>query len=406
MEWETTAVETKDPFQILHIDVWENILTHLNVKEVKEFSLVSSDWKSMIATSPACNKRISLFIDNTENEWTKMTDEERETIVSSRGYNFVTILEASELSDSLPKLMSLQRAWKVVNIAGTEFSSTSKFIEFIRAIQNTVEKLTMSDVTIKENEQVEIVFKFPKLKTLHIVSSDDIAYHCDCPAVKSLEIIDARSTKKGTITKMLMTMKSLKKLRFQRSWGQWFDVFFEDEFDVDFPFQLENLAIFSSTEEIDNPIDEPFKKFLKAQTNSITKLEFSDRLQTNREIWRLIFQIKSLRTLITMYPPRDLDNELYLPKNHSLETLDLKHAVFHNKDQMLDILKASPNIKKLRVQGMNVEIGHFIQTKLLKLQFVILLQTVCTCGIMEASMPSFKFKKYRRITRMARKGKK
>lgn len=403
MEWETTAVESKDPIKLLHSDVWENIFTHFSAKEVKENSLVSKEWRSMIATSPACNRKISLFMDNSENEWNKMSEQAMVAIVESRVYNEVTIVDASDFSGSLSKLMSFQRIWKVVNIARTEFSSTSEFIEFIAAIQKTVEKLTISDVTIKENHQVETISKFPKLKTLHIVSSDDIAYRCDCPAVKSLEIIDARSTNKGTITEMLMRMKCLKKLRIQRSWGQWLDVIFDDAYDVDFPFRLENLTILSSTEDIDNPIGVHFKKFLKAQSNSITQLEFSDRLQISREIWRVIFQMKSLKVLTTMYPPKDLFNALHLPKNRSLETLDLQFAIFNNSNQLLDILKASPNIRKLRLQCMNAEIGHFIQIRLLKLRYVILLQPVCICGIMEASMPSFKFKKYRRITRMARK---
>lgn len=90
--------------------------------------------------------------------------------------------------------MSLQPECKKVAIMETEFSSASKFVEFVETFRNTVDTFVIYFVLIKQNDFVAPAVVFPKLKQLQILVSDDVAYHLDCPEVESLNILP-KSTK-------------------------------------------------------------------------------------------------------------------------------------------------------------------------------------------------------------------
>lgn len=405
MSSQKVAVNSIDPIKALHPYIWENIFVHLSGNEVKKFSLISSDWKKALAESRVCSSKLTLFIDDRRYRWTNMTDEERAAIVQSRKFDKISIYEASGISESLSKLMSLQCVWKKVFIGRTEFSSVLNFIEFIEIFRENVEDFTLRSVTIERNDHVESVLHFPMIKKLLVRSSTHITFQFYCPVLEILGIVEPDAIRKTAITNQLMTMKRLKTLYIQRGWGQWFGISFNSEHKGELPHQLKDFENLNKISKDEKESIETFKQFLINQSHRIVDISLMDSLLSGIEVWNIIFGMKSLKKLSTKYPPNSdrISYQLFLPKNYSIETLNLRTATFHHKNQLLEVLKASTNVKKIAMPSTDTDIGHFIQTNLSKLEELTVYQSLNENEGIEQAMPSFEFKRYAGKTKITRK---
>lgn len=302
MNSQKPKVAPLDPIVRVPQTALENIFIHLRPLEVKINSLVSSKWNSAIKASPACCKKLKLVIDNENDDWTWKCFKETKAIVRKRVFSNVFITNATNISDDLPKLMALHCIWKNVTIFSTEFSTTSKYVEFIETFRKTVENLNILYVTIKRNENVGTILEFPRLTNAQIKSSSDFVYHCRCPVLEKLEISGA-SVNLGTIPRMMMSMKKLTWLCLHRAEGKWLDKIFRSEVNYEYPFHLEKISISYVNFGDNQPQLEHLKRFLKSQSSSIRSLHFGYKQLPDREMWEIFFGMKLLKFLAMAFCP-------------------------------------------------------------------------------------------------------
>lgn len=392
MQAQKAQVLPVDPLGQFPTEIMEKIFEYLTAKDVNQCSLLNYDWHSALVSSLVCSKKFKLNIDNKNYGWTNMTDEERQSVMLCRKFSKVDIYEATDISDSLSQLLSLQGTWKKVYIARTEFSSTSEFIEFIESIQGSVESLEFGSVTIKRHEQVETKSQFTKLKSLKILNSDDLTRQFKCPVIENLNILHPRTTSRSGIIDMLQSMTTLKKFHLDQ---RWLDIIFRNGCSDQFSFQIEDVSVTTFCRREDHqPRNLHFKSFLVAQSKSIKTLNLGHLLGADQEMWRLAYEMGSIKTLSAhLSPAMEHRNDFLhkLPMNRSIETLDLKRVKFDQKAQLFDVLRASPNVTKLEIKSIDVEIGTIIQSKLRNLQSIVVMQPLGRSGAIEAIFPSLKF---------------
>lgn len=182
---------------------------------------------------------------------------------------------------------------------------------------------------------------------------------------------------------MLMSMKMLKQLSIHRSWFQWLDVAFEADFHDRYPFQLEDFFVVNDFWGIDFANIENLKRFLKAQSNAIKTLDLGQELKTDEELWQIAFRMKSLKTLkLAFPPPTDFNRYAFkVPRNESIELLDLRTATAGYKVPLIEVLEATSNTKKLHMQFLDEDFRYYIPLKQPKLRLLAVHNRRCDCGL-------------------------
>lgn len=385
-----------DPAETFPVEIMEMIFGNLSGRTLKRCLLVNSNWNNQIAESKICMKKMLLTI---EDDWKHKTSNEKDELVMNRNHQNVKISGVTELSDCLPRLLGFGHEWKSVYMVDTKFATTSQFKEAIAKFSKTIENLEMFRITVKHHDKNEAFLKFPNLKCLKISMCEDEAIDIfdHCPKLETLMMLNPKETSKTPLIvyEMLNKLKSLKKLHFDR---KWLDIIFINDNSDKFSFQLENFSVVNYQVlnlELDNS---NFVAFLKSQSSYIKTLHLGDVLGTKEEFLRIAYGMPLLKKLSAYHFPAETD--LNVPINKSIENLDLVYVNIKNQNQLLALLKASPNIKILITRRLDDKCGTVITNQLHKLHFITVLSIVDEKTL--KTLPSFKIENHINICKLTR----
>lgn len=316
-----------DPAEQLPVEIVEKIFGNLPGKALKECLLVSYGWNTLISSSPVCMEKLRLEI--RETRWLDLTPSERISLVKSRKYRHVKI----------------ENYWFRLNQCKENFETFS---------EGNLKFLGLKSLSLN-NIHVSILNAFQQ-----------------CSALEQLRLTDMMTSgTEGTEYVFWRNLKSLKKLRIDR---YCVDFVFGNNLSDCFSFELEELIIeddvLHSPRRFKTDKAPPdFLRFLKAQSNSIKKLVIGS-IGMDRAVIRAAYGIKSLKSFsagschVDKYSPGQS-----IPVNDSVEKLRLPGTIGRH-DQLLEILKASPNVKKLELGRMNGPMTAFIRKQLHQLQYL------------------------------------
>lgn len=380
-----------DPTGKIPFEIMEKIFEHLPSADLRNCAMVNHKWRRQIGTSSKFMRNFKLAI---KNVWEHMTLQEASNIVESREYTRVRIDKCSAMSNYLPMLLDSGHKWKVVSINFVEFETLSCFVDLMAVIEDSVEKLELFGIVIKEYDAVERVLKFPSLKSLTFSKSDimlfDIFHHC--PALKSLEMYAPKGKHHGDdeIHDVFVSMenfKTLKRLHFDR---QWLDEIFVQPIEMsNFPLRIEDLSISNYNSVYSGLVPPNFVRFLQTQSYSIQKLHFGDNLGLNYTSVRIVYTMPSLKYFKSLRTPDPYIADFRLPINTSIEVLHMNPYETSSENCIIDFLRASPNLKRLYLRFITRSIGMFITQNLHLLQRLAVRKGFEIAEIVKQTMPSF-----------------
>jgi F-box domain len=276
----STSKIRRDPFNEanLPLNVIEEIISYLPVKDVLNCCLVSEQWNSIVGNSRKFKKNVALKI----RAW-------EENLDISRTYESIRVVNLSTIEEMEGLLCNdIRMKWKYVTLTLRNGISLSDFIKFINAINafrelreltilkagirehwnsnlisplRFLETLTLSDVTFYIFKT--LVVSYPNLKNLSIgiISAGSFSIPSDSIAIKIAEFLDLNPTIQNLDLKWMII---------------------EDLFavELDLPqLQLRNMKIGIDSLRRKNTLTN-LSSFLRSQSEHLEKFELSvDQLQ-------------------------------------------------------------------------------------------------------------------------------
>lgn len=343
-----------DPIEKFPVEVAEMIFGHLSGNELKKCTLVATGWNELIGSSTRTMRKLKLMTDRME-----FTEDPNEFSGTTRNYRNIYISDCTEVVD----YMSAQQRWSSVEIYNVIFATTSELFALLEIIASTVEYLVMTSITIAAHDEREMNLQFKKLKSLKISYNDKsvgLELFEASPLLESLTIIECNSEWDSDVIGFLKQHKMLKSLKLS---PEWFNRIFSAKI-IDFPFNLEEIVICNSRSATRNRSAEMnFASFLQMQAKSIKKLDFDGWFGFCFMLLPYRLTLKEIR--LSQFPSFNL---LALPKNKSIESMDI--AMIDGKDttRIKILLAAVPNLTQIRMREVDDEIAEFIAANMKHLQ--------------------------------------
>jgi hypothetical protein len=328
------AASQPDPFSVVHSDIYDLIIQHFKVNDIKQLTTVSKDWNRIIGGSSAALKRIMLNVDDFLS--TKPTRSKFTALLNSnRKYQNLSIL--------LDSGANLKRKLMVL----LKFSSTLVYLH-VHGDSDGMEK------------NLPAILSFPKLEILTTLSisvsfAKNILKDADGLKILSIHLRNPNDVDEEFF-EILKNKKALKKLGL--------DVL------RDFPsfgssqkqkFKLTSLYISNLAD-----VNSNFKAFVLSMADTLTTL---DVCFSHPDDALLIQKLPALKTLKIFEHCEDGLLESYEP-NTSIEILELKQVNtappeflesfksvrsmrvwWIDKNEFKKILKSCPGLLKLEVRN-------------------------------------------------------
>lgn len=328
-------------------DVLEEVFSYLNVKDLKNASLVCKRWNEFTESSTAIMKKFKFRVQNLQ----------LKNFGSSRNHqNYVIHTDESIDWTSLAGNIQVDRV-KTLHIRRSRFCSTISYetVKFVSSLTK-LEKLTLEDVTLTVTEEFTQPIKMPKLNSL-VINGDDftILEHIEVKELQDLRCIGSCSNSPKDfepIGRSIVRLSHLKRLSLSRCM---------ETFEYIDVHQAKCRLSFIEVYHINvHPVDvnafaANLRKFLLLQAESLQVLSFDFSLfdvEVGRNIVNDFLQIAFNKcTNLTSLDIRNLsipcDGEFYksLEPNYSIKSLRV-HWNFHN--EVIDgLLRNSPRLEKL-----------------------------------------------------------
>lgn len=255
-----------NPLDYLAAELVEKILNYLNVVDLMDASLVSRDWYGLIANSVLCMKKVRLKCDR------KLPVDYVISKYSMRKYQaaIVTHSNSQLYADTIDFLTTSNMRWKCLDISDTVFDTREQYVNFLKVIGPTIEKLVLINVSVKVcKDESPCDVEFPYLKSLEVKKCHGLINKSFGNAVNLKFLHINHGTDRSAAEVIRKLLRSSKQLKDLSIGGNVFCEIFEDLSD-DIPFLLSLLSAhrFDTPEEHSN-VQRNFNKFLTVHKNSL-----------------------------------------------------------------------------------------------------------------------------------------
>lgn len=358
-----SASSKMDPTNVLPAEMVEQVFVHLYGKDLAQSTLVSRKWNQHIGASPLVMKNIRLFI---RGDWMNIENEIEQVMKSNRKYQKILISCGTEIYDEIHQIMlRSQNRWSSVEIFDLDFETFEQFIAFMIIIADSVEHLLLDSVVIKENFKGQnLNFQFKKLKSLNITRCEKTMYDIIFPrcqsSLKALTLGNVKPVVENSSFDIIKFLRTLQLKEFHLDDGKLFKEIFSNDSASKLSMRLEKLHIANSYTSLAEETIENFGKFLIQQISSIKILYLGDMVNDN--ILKIVFQMKNLKDISLENLPQ-LDDPLKI--NNSIEKMDVSRT--SKFEELKKILKATPNLKQIKMRAINRSKAKFIAEHLKKI---------------------------------------
>lgn len=348
-------MDTDDVFSYDILDwfpeaICENVFSHLSVADLKEASLVSRNWYSLIAKTSKCTSKMRLMFG-----WhatRKLTTEMKKMLKESpRKYEHFSLLHSTGNFEDITEILeSPGRKWKTCRLGKVSFPSSPVYIKFMAALEPTIEDIHMNEVYVDSiYSDIENTMKFPKLRSLftkHIQTLSYFKIFANCENLRSFDIqsIDHSWASMNGIRKILRNCKDLKMLSIK---SESFGHFFDEDISKDIKFQLNEIHIYDLYD-IRKDSSTNLFRFLQTQRLTVEKLEIGNWM--DMKYLQLVTHMPRL-THFKMngwhLPTEESEwKDANFHKNTSIKTVAIKDC-FCRTFQLEVLLGATPNLENL-----------------------------------------------------------
>lgn len=345
--------------QFPHIS--EEIFSNLRCKDLLKCCLVSKEWSKIIGQSEKCMAKIQIKLENFRKDNNKRT-----LLQSNRKYQNIVLRECKLDGFFADFFQKREGIWKHV-----EFFECSKdevetyFPIIIRSLEKSVEKIYIGDTYVNDHRMIQNL-AFPNLQKLRIFEET-----CHTNAMKmfagctTLERFRFSSQDEVGLVDDVEYIRRLLQGNVELKELELFSFFLEGLVDDNFlrsiPFKLKELRTNLYV------LGEHMFRFLVTQRESLTALTMP---KVDVNCLQVILRMPKLIEVTmgnfsfptewqTMFNPAAW-NELQLPENSSIETLNDPLDWEGYKGAMKAIIKLLPNLKHFDVFTLNDETFKFL----------------------------------------------
>lgn len=249
-----------------------------------------------------------------------------------------------------------------MKIARLSFHTTAHLIDFLKLVEKTVVELDLFDIYVASNVEADTL-DFEKLKALRIKL-------VDVRGLFEKTFSKCRNLEKLSITSSYQSYDSLQSVLLQNPKLECLQIsseMFNDIFSLEIiraiPFKLK---VFKSKNHYRGPIGAELVPFLEKQINSLEELLLDN---INSEALKVVFHMPKLKNLRlgTINFTDNVLSTLQLPVNQSIEVLS--YLDIDNRVGTLEsIIKATPNVKELKMYSLTQSMMTFLSTHATKLE--------------------------------------
>lgn len=354
-------------------EVIEMIFNQIKAKDLKKAMLVSPAWNEHIGNSARCMKKLNLVMTG---DSTTFKDDAKQLLESQRKYPNISINDGDKHVNVIYDIIQQKHDFsqlKSVEIYNTKFATTLEFVELVKVFESSVEKLMLQGVSVEKTIKTPLNFQFSKLKNLTIMYCEETVFidmFLPCANLESLTLGNSK-VKPTDSAEIIETFRRNNKLKQLNLNAEIFSIIFStDASEMSFnlvDFSITNFGININIEKT----GENFKNFLQAQSRTIKKLHLGDFF--GFEILKFAYQMKALKELKMFHLPVTSWEVIDLHSSATIEILDIITTDIRNKERIKCLLKSVPNVKRLRLRSIDIEMAMFIKKNLKKLQRIQML---------------------------------
>lgn len=390
------SYEDEATFDILScfpVDFCEKVFGRLDSDDLLRASLVSTHWYNFIAKNSVCMQKIKLTFSHLRRN--QLTPDMKYILMESpRKYeNLELKFQSGSFRDVMDIMRVPGRAWKKVSVFRINFAKAIDGVDFIVALEPTVEELRMDKVYMDSiyYDGPKRDLKFPKMKILETKYIQSQFYYdalAGCCALKELNITSgdlSYASHQAGVERILQTNTSLKKLTIV---SNMISQYFKKDLAQHVFFKLNSLEI----RDIYNLEVQPkmhFQNFLRKQMMSLETLQIGDWM--GLEAVKMIFHMPKL-------------NKFTFKGFYGIE-VELKEVQFHRSAsitnlQVIDInvqfdvlqalLTATPNVRHLKLFSITDECLPLVSSALPHLESLSLELFEATAVTDQSLFPNLK----------------
>lgn len=357
-----------DPVAFFPEEVADDIFHHLEGKDIKESTLVNSDWNGYVGSSSKCMQK--LRIDTKTRSQAELQNILE--VIKNRHHQNVIIHDMYWVDELI---ITKFHSWKAIQINSCEFTLPA-FQQLLKAMSPAVEELVLDSVkivSIETEDKPKAFYKpetvcdrvtFKNLKTLKIYGDGHnfSLDFFDAPALANLHLqgnLIHKDYTTNAVNEYLLRLRKLKKLFMD---SQWFNLIYEFNYDGrEYPFELE---VFSVTR---GPVvvrflyyESNFEKFMVKQSKTIRKFSLCDFV--GLDAMKIIYEMPFLKAFTVCDCPWFIFANIRAYKHfvHSVEFLDIALLDTSSEKKMEHILLIFPNLEYLRIREVNEQIANLI----------------------------------------------
>jgi hypothetical protein len=368
----------RDPVEILPAEAMENIFSYLRGYQILKLSLINKAWYKFIAKSPVCMNKIRIHITEfflTQKRVFEISDILR-MLEGGRNYKHLSIAciktydyKTQQFSPQHKLLMALYQ-WKSISLCNHHFSDELELINFLGFVEPFITELELRSVFIENFLQVcETNFKFPKLKTLHLVNVNNFIYEEPFKNVYKLEEFAVATEpfppsqdhseqikeRAAGIAMILLNNRRIASLELFIEQKDFDCMFIYGQFVSKIQFKLTNLGLGrfrKMPQENANQFQlKNFVKFLRLHTNTLKEIYLPECL--GKDVMEVVFnEMENLKNL-TIHDSECSDHyttiteSMMLIPNNSIEILNIQTKSAKYSGIVSTFVRKLPNLKKL-----------------------------------------------------------
>lgn len=352
-----------DPFEEVFVDIHKLILQHFKAKDVLITSAVSQTWYEIIGASSHCMQQIWVTINrvNQNQPWVQSYDLAK----SRRKYENFKIYPGHH--KKLTEVMKNFRP-KIAVIHENQNEDYEEYCDFLRSLAPTIEVLHPSGDARMKNANKMNCIDFPKLRELQCSIVDTYFFSVffgETPKLSKVLFSFDNETSNNVALSNLIHQFFIKNPQIEHLWLFDIDYIFFNDVSTNVKMKLKSLA-FAKNGKRSPQVTANFLKFFKNQRN----LEFLKIMNLSDSEMFLEMWKQQNFTKVEFVMDCGMKGTL---ENFELdENLKVQDINFYlsSSGNVLQFLKASPNIKTFRVRQLSLNILSFCIENLKRLELI------------------------------------
>lgn len=343
-KWLKVWKRNVNPLELIHFDLHELILQHLDPADALISSEVSKHWFDVIGGSRKCMKQINLGL---ENWWQTETPKKMVKVMNI--------------------IQTTTRKYQNVHFnCNNDSIFTKTAVKLLKVLAPSLKDLKFFNADNILND-LEDYWDFPKLERLQFINNDSEIDDLLLQGSTQLKELNLKHHYWANILPVIECLKNNKNLVLLKLWDNSIGKLFEIYEPNYYQFKLKRFAA-GSDGVVTKETEKKFLAFLESQSDSIEALRFRSGLDGfNGPIINKVFSMSAMRT-IHLDSIGDM-KQLNLIRNPKIIELRLPWSIA-TLEQLTPFLRGAPDLRVLCLRKVNKDILEYIANNMKSLEIL------------------------------------